>query len=290
MTIQQKKSRIDYIADGKAKSFIIPFYFLEKQIAVYLSDKTEPLTQDKDYIVKNNHNSSGGEVELFTAPKEGIKVTILRNVPLSQLITFIEGENFPASDYETSLDKIVMSLQMIEEVLDRTLKLDISSKYTVEEFKNLIEDINKDFDLIKKVPSLASAINTIYEELLTASTNIVAEENKGLITSSGVASHLKKYYHTKDTIDGMITQKFGPISIDTSNAIKSDTYNEYPYHIDIELKEAKSTQVPTIILNLSDAISDNFSPLSESYDGYVRIYLKNIPTSSTIEIPIILLQ
>jgi hypothetical protein len=290
MTVQQKKSKIDYIADGKAKNFIIPFYFLEKQIAVYVSDKKEPLTEGVDYHIINNQNQSGGEIEFIDAPKNNTKVTIIRNVPLNQLITFIEGENFPASDYETSLDKIVMALQMIEEVLDRTLKLDVISSYTIDEFKTLIEDINKEFDLIKKVPALSGAINAIYEELLTISTDDVDEKNKGLITSKGVATHLKNSYYTKDMIDTLTTKKYGPISIDVSNIIKSDTYNDYPYHADIELISAKSTDVPTIILNIDDAISNNFAPISESFDGYIRIYLKNIPQTSTIEIPIILLQ
>ena len=39
MTIQQQKSRIDYIADGMVKNFIVPFYFLDKQVAVYLSNQ-----------------------------------------------------------------------------------------------------------------------------------------------------------------------------------------------------------------------------------------------------------
>lgn len=290
MTIQQQKSRIDYIADGMVKNFTVPFYFLDKQVAVYLSNQIKPLIEGKDYIVKNNQNTSGGEIELQTAPKDGIKVTIIRNVPLNQLVTFIEGESFPARDYETSLDKIVMSLQMIEEVLNRTLKLDVTSSYTIDELKTLIENINKDFDIIKKVPTLASAINTLYEELLTTSTNVVSKENNGLITSSGVATHLSDNYYTKDIIDNAITKKYGPISIDTSTIIKSDTYSEYPYHIDIILTDAKSSHTPTIILNLNDAISDNFAPLAESFEGFVRVYLKNKPTNPSLEIPIILLQ
>ncbi len=257
MTIQSQISKITYNADGIASVYTIPFYFIENQIAVYLGTSQEKLIQNKDYKIISNNNLNGGEIEFFIPPAPNTLITILRDIPLTQLTSFIEGESFPATDYEHSLDKIVMSLQMLKEVLDRTVKLSPNSTFELKEFSDLIADLNKNYDEIKKVPVLASNIYSIYEELLR---------------------------HTN------ISLKIGPISLNVSDIIPDDTYEEYPYSLDVNIKNAKSTHIPTIIFNLEDAISSNYAPIAEAYDGYVRIYLKDIPNTEFIEIPIIFLQ
>ena len=255
MTIQQQHSKAVYIADGNTKNFVIPFIFFDDEIAVYLNNDTIPLKKETDYTVYKEKNNLIGEVIINKTPKNGEKITILRDVPLTQLVTFIEGEAFPATDYEKSLDKITMTFQMLKEILTRTFQLSPSSSLTSAEFEDLIVKLNNELDNIKKVPALASAVNSMYEEIL-----------------------------------GIYVQKKGPVSVETSKIVKSDTYPQYPYHLDIDIAEAKTAHVPSIVLSLEDAISGNFAPVSECFDGYVRIYLKNIPASETINIPIILLQ
>ena len=257
MTIQSQISKITYKADGIASIYTIPFYFIENEIAVYLNDNKEKLVLNKDYLIKTNNNTRGGEIEFLSVPPQNSIITILRDVPLTQLTTFIEGESFPAKDYEYSLDKIVMSLQMLKEVLDRTIKLTPTTTFSFEEFHDLISDINKNYDEIKKVPVIASSINSIYEELLT-------HANKEL--------------------------KIGPVILNVSDIVADTTYETYPYKLDISINEVTSNHVPTIIFSLEDAISSNYAPIAEAYDGYVRIYLKKIPDKELIEIPIIFLQ
>ena len=256
MTIQNQASKVVYSADGASKNYTVPFYFLNDEIAVYLNTDINKLIINTDYEIKNK-NSNGGEIEFITTPPKDTIITITRDVPLTQLTTFIEGETFPAKDFETSLDKITMSLQMIKEVLDRTIKISPSASYNFDDFRELVADLNDNYDKIKQVPALASLVSSIYEEIL----NNVSKQIKA-----------------------------GPISVNTQSVVMDGTYSAYPYKLDIIINQATKSHIPTIIFSLEDAISSNFAPLAECYNGFVRIYMKEIPATETIEIPIIFLQ
>ncbi len=289
MTIQKETSKVVYIADGIASSFVVPFYFFNEDIAVYLNNSDIPLTENIDYTISNKSETTGKEVVFTIPPKSQTIITIVRNVPLNQLTTFIEGEKFPAIDYENSLDKIVMSLQMLKEISERAIKITHNSNVSPEQIRELILELEKDYDIIKKVPTLAKTITSIYEELLNLTTDTVSITNNQLITSKGVANYLDNNYYTKEKIDDITCQKFGPILLETSLIKEDNSYSDYPYSLDIPILEAKSTHSPSVILNLNDATSGNIAPTSESFDGFVRLYLKQIPSVSTIEIPIVIL-
>lgn len=163
MTIQNDTSRAVYIADGKTSSFVVPFRFFERQLNVYFDDSAEPLAAD-DYAASASETASGGEIVFSSAPAAGTKITILRNVELTQLVKFIEGEDFPAADYEYSLDKMIMALQQMKEYLNRALVVAPGTGMTVEEAYELLVSIGKNFELIKEVPQLAEKVREIYEK------------------------------------------------------------------------------------------------------------------------------
>ena len=164
MTIQNDTSRAVYIADGKTSSFVVPFRFFERQLNVYFDDNAEPLAAD-DYAASASETASGGEIVFSSAPAAGTKITILRNVELTQLVKFIEGEDFPAADYEYSLDKMIMALQQMKEYLNRALVVAPGTGMTVEEAYELLVSIGKNFELIKEVPQLAEKVREIYEKI-----------------------------------------------------------------------------------------------------------------------------
>lgn len=72
----------------------------------YMSTRRLP-TYEKgvDYTIEGAGNPQGGEIVFKAAPPAGEYITITRDVVLNQMVKFIEGENFPASDYEYSLDR-----------------------------------------------------------------------------------------------------------------------------------------------------------------------------------------
>ena len=185
MTIQNDTSRAVYIADGKTSSFVVPFRFFERQLNVYFDDNAEPLAAD-DYAASASETASGGEIVFSSAPAAGTKITILRNVELTQLVKFIEGEDFPAADYEYSLDKMIMALQQMKEYLNRALVVAPGTGMTVEEAYELLVSIGKNFELIKEVPQLAEKVREIYEKMLDSVTGSVTENDDRLVTSDGV--------------------------------------------------------------------------------------------------------
>jgi len=74
-------------------------------------------------VILGSGEDDGGSIEFAAAPAEGMIITIVRSVVLNQLVRFIEGENFPAADYEYSLDHIVMALQELYQKNARCLQM-----------------------------------------------------------------------------------------------------------------------------------------------------------------------
>jgi len=249
MTIYSQENKVTYISDGKTSSYVVPFYFLDNNISVYLNDKK--IEEGEGYIINKSSTSKKGDISLLANTLSGDKITIARDTKLTQEIIFLEGENFPASDFELSLDKIVMSLQELKENLSRCITLNHNTELTSNDISNFLILANKNFQTILN-----------FENTVNQFKNLEAR----------------------------LTTKVGPLTIATSDIIEDNTYSEYPYHLDISISNAKSTHSASIIFNLDDAISGNIAPVTECYDGYVRIYLKNIPTKDTLEVPIILLQ
>jgi hypothetical protein len=249
MTIQTETNKVVYVMDGTSSTLTIPFYFFDKQIAVYKNDSTIPLVCDVDYTITNQPNYQGGEISFIKPIEKGATITIKRNVELTQLVKFIEGEKFPAQDFEYSLDKMIMALQQLKEEVSRAISIPQTSTITAEEFLTYIKDICAEFDTIKQIPQISESIKTF-------------EQTKPL--------------------------KFTNITLTTDMIEEDNTYKEYKYKADIYLQGVTANYTPNITLELEDITSATFAPIAEAYDGFVRIYLKSI-ISKPITIPVILL-
>lgn len=254
MTIQSETSKVVYVGNN-SKNFPIPFYFLDNEIAVYKGENSELLVQSIDYTITGSGNKNGGEIILKDTPQNGEKITIVRDIKFKQLTQFIEGEVFPASDFERSLDRIVMTLQQLKENCARAISVPQNSNISSDEFYDLIQNINKDFDAIKKIPQIAKELSQKYDGFL----------------------------------ENAQTTRYTDIIINASSIKEDETYSAYPYSVDIPLDKATSTSIPTVILTMNDASSGTFAPIAEFYNGYVRIYLKS-KTDQNITIPVILLH
>ena len=268
MTIQNDTSRAVYIADGKTSSFVVPFRFFERQLNVYFDDSAEPLAAD-DYAASASETASGGEIVFSSAPAAG-----------TQLVKFIEGEDFPAADYEYSLDKMIMALQQMKEYLNRALVVAPGTGMTVEEAYELLVSIGKNFELIKEVPQLAEKVREIYEKMLDSVTGSVTENDDRLVTSDGVWRY----------IDENGSHKFSNLSVSCGSIVSDSTYGTYPYRADIAVPGAKPEHLPLVVFGLEDAVSGNFAPLAEAKEGAVSIFMKEIPSAETITVPALILQ
>lgn len=133
MTVQTDVSRADYTGNGVTVAFPVPFRFLENShlrvIRTVIATGVEAvLTLDglgsTGYTVSGANQPNGGTVTTNAAPANLTeKLTILLNVPITQLIDYIANDPFPAESHERGLDKLTMIAKAISEVLTRCLKL-----------------------------------------------------------------------------------------------------------------------------------------------------------------------
>ena len=122
MTVSTTENKVIYDGDGVTTVFAFNFkVFDEDHMKVYLDGIEEPLgwtvTLNPDQTV-----SPGGEIEFAVAPVADETVTLLREVPLEQLIDYNPYDPFPAETHERGLDLRVMADQQLAEQLDRVYK------------------------------------------------------------------------------------------------------------------------------------------------------------------------
>lgn len=130
MTIQSQTTRVDYTGNGATTNFPVPFYWLQDaDLLVIRTDNayTPPtvatLALGTDYVVTGSGNQSGGSITTTVAPTATQKLSILRNVPFTQLTHYVPNDPFPAASHEQALDKLTMETQQLNEGLNRSLTL-----------------------------------------------------------------------------------------------------------------------------------------------------------------------
>lgn len=139
MTVQATTSRADYTGNGSTTAFTVPFYFLDNtHVTVYLTviatGATTTLVLGTDYTLTGAGVSSGGTVTMTVAPTSAQKLSVLRSVPLTQLIHYVPNDPFPAATHEQALDQLTMEVQQVNETLARSIKLSSTNTMTSTEF------------------------------------------------------------------------------------------------------------------------------------------------------------
>jgi len=137
MTVSNQIYRNDYSGNDVLVTFDVDFFFIadEHLKVVIYNDVTEIETEqvlNTDYSVADAGEPTGGSITfLITPPTSDETITIVRNVPLTQLFDYIENDNFPAESHEQAIDLAVMTLQQFQEQLDRAVISAISSEVAV---------------------------------------------------------------------------------------------------------------------------------------------------------------
>lgn len=128
MTVQTTTLRADYTGNGSTTAFTVPFYFLDNThvlvIRTQISTGTATtLALTTDYNVTGAGVGTGGTVTTVVAPTSDQKISILRNVPLTQLTHYVENDPFPAASHEKALDQLTMEVQQLQEAISRAIKI-----------------------------------------------------------------------------------------------------------------------------------------------------------------------
>lgn len=144
MLVSNETSKNQYVGDGSATEFAYTFPILDAtHIEVYrqLPGQTAQgatLVPTGEYFVNGVGVESGGKVVFKTAPTSGTKLSILRNVPITQLYQYQELDSFPAESHENALAKLTMICQALAERLGRAIVASPTDSTTPDELRNEI--------------------------------------------------------------------------------------------------------------------------------------------------------
>ena len=140
MTISSTTVRNSYSGDGSTDTFNYTFKIFadsDLQVIIRSSLGTETVkTLTTHYTVTGAGDASGGTV-VFTSgniPSATETVVIRRAVPQTQAIDYIANDPFPAESHEEGLDRSMMTIQQLQEEIDRSIKISRTNTMTSTEF------------------------------------------------------------------------------------------------------------------------------------------------------------
>jgi hypothetical protein len=115
-----------YAGSGTTGPFTVTFRFLANShlrvIKTSTTGSETTLNLGVDYSVTGAGGASG-TVTLTSPLLTGEKLTIVRNVPLTQETDYVFDDSFPAESHELALDKLTMITQQLAEEVDRAVKV-----------------------------------------------------------------------------------------------------------------------------------------------------------------------
>jgi hypothetical protein len=126
MTVQTIENSVSYVGDGIQNTFSFNFKTFETDhIKVYLDGIILETTRTVN-LYPDQEATPGGTVVFDTAPLNGVIVSILRMVPITQLVDYQPYDPFPAETHERALDKLTMISQQLGEENQRAVLLNIA--------------------------------------------------------------------------------------------------------------------------------------------------------------------
>tara|TARA_R100001591_G_scaffold20692_1_gene29435 strand:- start:204 stop:2120 length:1917 start_codon:yes stop_codon:yes gene_type:complete len=140
MTISSTTVKNSYSGDGSTTAFSYTFKIFansDLQVIIRSSTGAETVkTITTHYTVSGAGDANGGSVTFTSGniPASGETVVIRRAVPQTQSIDYIANDPFPAESHEEGLDRSMMTIQQMQEELDRSIKLSRTNTITSTEF------------------------------------------------------------------------------------------------------------------------------------------------------------
>ena len=141
----------------------------------------------------------------------------------------------------------------------------------------------------ESVTADTSVINAQFSELLAQLRAAIAQAISGEIADNSVTT--PKY------ADGSVTAAklsadavkltFTNTSVAASAFVSDSTYSDFPYRAAVALTGVTASMIPEVVFGVSDAMSGNFAPVAEAYDGGIHLYAAAVPDAA-ITIPTIL--
>ena len=129
MTISTTSIKNTYTGNNSTATFNYTFKIFansDLQVIIRNASGVETVkTITTHYTVAGAGNSSGGSITFTSGniPTNTETVVIRRILPQTQSIDYIANDPFPAESHEEGLDRAMMTIQQVQEELDRSLKV-----------------------------------------------------------------------------------------------------------------------------------------------------------------------
>lgn len=131
MTISSTTNRVNFNGNGVTTAFAVSFPFfatsdlvVKETVIATGAETTKAL--NTHYTVAGTLDADGkyptGTVNYITAPASGVRVTIYRDPPRTQLTDFVDNEALRASTLEIMADRLVALVQRVADVVTRSLR------------------------------------------------------------------------------------------------------------------------------------------------------------------------
>ena len=140
MTVSSTTVKNSASGDGSTTGFTYSFKIFadtDLEVIIRSSTGTETVkTLTTHYTVSGAGDASGGTVTFTSGniPTATETVVIRREVPQTQAIDYIANDPFPAESHEEGLDRATMTIQQMQEELDRSFKVSATNSITTPEF------------------------------------------------------------------------------------------------------------------------------------------------------------
>lgn len=193
MLVSNEISKNQYVGDSSATEFAYTFPILDAtHIEVYRQLPTETALETKlvpaeEYTVEGAGAESGGKVVFKVAPSSGTKLSILRNVPITQLYQYQELDSFPAESHENALAKLTMICQGMDERLDRAIVVSPTDTVTPDELRNGIFEASEDA-IDSAAAAASSESNAANSAAAAASSESAAANSESAAANSAAAA------------------------------------------------------------------------------------------------------
>lgn len=144
----------------------VPFLFYDAADLVVLVETTMK-TMGTDYTVTGGGNTAGGKVAFLVPPADGERVTVIRKVEFTQLLSIPPNGIIPEGALSKALDRIVMMVQQLSERADRAVEYpEGTDKGEVANAGEMLDSIDKARTDINNAVNVAeSTLSTANEKL-----------------------------------------------------------------------------------------------------------------------------
>lgn len=127
MSVPTSTAKVQYTLSSTVQALPIPFYFLQnadiKAIRARSGVSDYVMVLGTDYTLTGAGDEAGGTLTtIATNLVVGDKITIKRDIAITQLTNYVYNDKFPAEVHEKVADKLTMALQQLKEVTDRAVQ------------------------------------------------------------------------------------------------------------------------------------------------------------------------